>query len=177
MGFVDIESSGLNAEFGIILSYCILSDEKKLFKRIIRPDELRRGVLDRGVCEDFCRDVRNFDRVIGYYSEKFDIPFLRTRCLLYNLDFPIFREIKHTDLWRIVRSKLKLHSNRLSVAAPFFSIKAKGHPLNPAIWIACLSGNRKALDFVLTHNIEDVHSTRELFHKLENHYKLTQASI
>ena len=177
IAFVDIESSQLNASFGIILAVCLLSDEKTLFKRVISPEELRRGVFDRALCEEFCREVRKYDRLIGYYSEKFDIPFLRTRCIYHKLDFPIFHEIKHTDVWRVVRNKLKLHSNRLGVVAPFLGIRAKEHPLNPQRWIECLSGNKEALDFVLIHCIEDVHTTRELWHRIEEYTKLTKTSI
>jgi uncharacterized protein YprB with RNaseH-like and TPR domain len=177
IGFIDIESSQLNASFGIMLSVCILSDEKELFKRVISPEELRSGVFDRALCEELCEEMRKYDRLIGYYSEKFDIPFIRTRCIYHDLDFPMYHEIKHTDLWRIVRKKLKIHSNRLSAVAPFFGIKAKDHPLTPSVWINALSGNKDALDFILTHNVEDVYSTRELYHKLDNHHKLSGTSI
>jgi uncharacterized protein YprB with RNaseH-like and TPR domain len=162
----------------VILSYCLLSTDKKtLYKRVISPEELRSGEFDKPLLTQFCKDVRNFDRLIGYYSEKFDIPMLRTRCIYYGLDFPVMGELKHTDLWRIVRKKLKIHSNRLSAVCPFFGIEAKTHPLLPDVWIRCLSGDKDSLDFVLKHNEEDVYSTLELYNLMENHYKLTKVSI
>jgi uncharacterized protein YprB with RNaseH-like and TPR domain len=177
LGFIDIESSQLNASFGIILSVCILDDQKTLFKRVISPEELRKGIFDRVLCEELCKEMRKYDRLIGYYSERFDMPFIRTRCLFHKLDMPLFKEIKHTDLWKIVRNKLKIHSNRLGAVAPFFGIKAKEHPLTPSVWIRALSGDKEALDFILTHNIEDVHTTRELYHLLEGQHKLESRSI
>jgi uncharacterized protein YprB with RNaseH-like and TPR domain len=177
LGFIDIESSQLNASFGIILSVCILDDKKSLYKRVISPEELRKGIFDRVLCAELCKEMRKYDRLIGYYSERFDMPFIRTRCLYHKLDMPLFKEIKHTDLWKIVRNKLKIHSNRLGAVAPFFGIKAKDHPLTPAVWIKALSGDKEALDFICLHNIEDVHTTRELYYLLEGQHKLEARSI
>jgi len=177
IGFVDVESSQLNASFGIILSYCILGEDGRLFSRLITPEELRSGQFDKPLCAQFCKDVRNFDRVIGWYSERFDMPFLRTRCIFHRLDYPIYKEIKHTDAWKVARKKLKMYSNRLGAVCEFFGIKAKEHPLSPSVWIKCISGDRKALDFVMTHNKEDVQSLKEVWHLLENHTRLNKESI
>ena len=177
IGFYDIECSNLSADFGIILSYCILSEDKKLYKRVLTPAEIKSGVFDKNLLNQFCQDIRNFDRVMGWYSSRFDMPFLRTRCIYHKIDFPMYGEIRHTDLWKFARNNLKLHSNRLGTVAPFFGIKAKEHPLDGEVWLKCLSGNQEALNFVLTHNIEDVHSTRGVYCKIQNYLKLARTSI
>lgn len=177
VGFFDLETSNLNANWGIILSYCILGDDGTLYKNLIEYKDIRSGDFDKVVCEKFCEDARKFDRLIGWYSEKFDAPYARTRCMFHKIDFPIYKEIKHTDAWRVARNKLKLHSNRLGVVAPFFGIKAKEHPLNPDVWIRCLSGNQEALDFVLTHNIEDVESLRKVWHRMKDYIKVDGKSL
>ncbi len=130
-----------------------------------------------GVCKQFCEDVRHFDRIIGWYSAKFDGPFLRTRCIYHKLDFPVFKEVKHTDAWFVAKKKLKMHSNRLGTVAPFFGVEAKEHPLNPEIWLKCLSGNRSALEFVLTHNKEDVISLSKVWAKFTPYINLTETSL
>ena len=177
VGYFDLETSNLNANWGIILSYCILGEDGKLFKRLITKKEIFSGNFDKGVCEQFCEDARQFDRLIGWYSERFDAPYARTRCMFHKLDFPLYKEIKHTDGWKVARKKLKLHSNRLGVVAPFFGIEAKGHPINPSVWLSCLSGNQEALEFVLTHNIEDVETLRKVWHRLEDYIKVDSASL
>jgi len=177
IGYFDLETSNLNANWGIILSYCILGEDGEMLHRVITKDEIFSGEFDKEVCRQFCEDARKFDRLIGWYSERFDAPYARTRCLFNGIDFPLFREIKHTDAWKVARKKLKLHSNRLGVVAPFFGIKAKDHPLNPSVWIRCLSGNKDALDFVLTHNKEDVHTLKAVWHLLEDHTKIGKDSI
>jgi len=178
VGYYDIETSNLNADFGIVLSYCILPDKNnRLLSRTITPEELRSDKFDKNLLKQFCEDARKFDRLIGYYSAKFDAPFLRTRCIFHHLDFPIYKEINHTDAYLTAKHKLKLHSRRLGVVAPFFGIKAKGHPLNGAIWLKCLRGDKRALDFVTTHNKEDVYSLREVWHKVEDYQRLTKTSL
>ncbi len=177
MGFFDLETSNLNANWGIILSYCILGEDNKLYKRLITKREIFSGRFDKGVCEQFCKDARQFDRLIGWYSERFDAPYARTRCMFHKIDFPLYKEIKHTDGWKVCRKKLRLHSNRLGTVAPFLGIEAKGHPINPDVWLSCLSGNQKALDFVMTHNKEDVESLRKVWHRLESYTKVDSASL
>lgn len=177
IGFFDIETSNLSADFGVILSYCILAEDGELMKYLITPQEIKSGIFDYNLCKQFCEDVRKFDRIIGWYSEKFDGPYTRTRSCYHKLDYPIFKEVKHTDAWKVCRKKFKLHSNRLGVVAPFFGIKAKEHPLNGEVWLKCLSGNQEALDFVLTHNIEDVQSLRQVWHKMEDYTKLYAESL
>ena len=177
VGFFDLETSNLKANWGIIISYCILGDDGVLYKRLITQEEIFSGEFDKKICQQFCKDVRNFDRVIGWYSERFDAPYVRTRCMFHKLDFPVFKEVNHTDAWKVCRRIMKLHSNRLGVVAPFLGIEAKGHPLNPSVWLRCLSGNQEALDFVMTHNIEDVESLKKVWHRMEDYTKLTRTSI
>jgi hypothetical protein len=98
--------------------------------------------------------------------------------MLYNLPFPLYNEVRHTDAYLVIKHKFgTLHSRRLGVVAPFYGISAKGHPLNPTIWLKCLSGNKKALDFVWTHNKEDVVSLKKLWKKVSKYVKLNKTSL
>jgi len=174
---LDIETSNLSATFGIVLTYCLKPLNGKTIKRSITKDDIERGLYDKLLLRNFCRDVLQFDRVITWYGKRFDIPFLRTRCVFWGLDFPVDNEILHTDAYFISKFKLKMHSNRLGVVAPFFHIAAKAHPLNPEIWFRCMRGDKKALKFVLLHNEEDVVSLEKLWIKLNKYHKLTKTSI
>lgn len=174
---IDIETSNLKANWGFVFSYCIKEIGGKLIKRILTPKEIKEGVYDKNLIKQFCEDVRQFDRIVGYYSARFDVPFLRTRALYYNLDFPIYHEIHHTDLYDITKRKLNLHSKRLQVVADFFGIKAKGHPMNPSVWFKAMAGDVKALNWIMIHNIEDVNTTEELYNKIYNYARITDTSI
>ena len=147
------------------------------FINVLLDLDIFSGDFDKQVCEQFCKDARQFDRLIGWYSERFDGPYARTRCMYHKIDFPLYKEIKHTDAWKVARKKMKLHSNRLGVVAPFLGIRAKDHPLNPNVWLKCLSGNQEALDFVMVHNEEDVESLKRVWHRMEDYVKVDGASL
>lgn len=166
IGFLDIEASGLDADFGIVLSYCIKPYGQPSLKRLIAPSELASKDLDKRLLIDCIADMRKFDRLVTYYGTGFDIPFIRTRAMLHGLDFPLYREIKHTDVYYWVRNKMKLHRRRMEVVCDFLGIPAKGHPMIPPIWTAALTGNKKALNYILVHNLEDVDSLEEVYKRL-----------
>jgi uncharacterized protein YprB with RNaseH-like and TPR domain len=179
IGFLDIEASNLAATFGIVISYCIKELDGKIIKRVLTPKEIKNFIYDRDLMKQFCDDVRRFDKIVVFYGTdyKFDIPFLRTRATLYRLNFPTDKELKAQDLWAILKRKFKLHSNRLEAACEFFGIPAKGHRLNPNIWFKCMGGDKKSLNYILTHNIEDVESTETLWKLIEKYVPVSKASI
>ena len=178
IGYFDIEASNLKANFGIILSYSLLMDTGELYTSVIKPSHLKSGKLDYYVVSKLQEDLKKVDRIITFFGTRFDNPYVRTRALYHNIEFPAFGGgLKHTDLYYIIRNKFCLHSNRLENACSFFGIKSKGHPLTPDIWIKCLSGNRQALDYVLTHNIEDVYSTKHLWDKVFHFVNYVNKSI
>ena len=177
IGFLDIETSNLVSNYGVVWSYCIKKANGKIISNGVTAEEIKTGVYDKRLLKDFCRDVRLFDRVITWYGKKFDIPFLRSRCLFWKLPFPIYKEIKHTDAYFIARYQLKLSSNKLGVVAGFFGIPAKHHPLTFAIWLRAFGGDQKALDYIITHNKEDVITTERVWERLCDAIKVTNTSI
>jgi uncharacterized protein YprB with RNaseH-like and TPR domain len=171
IGFYDIESSGLKATFGFMITYAIKPLDEKPFVRSVTPHDIRSGVFDKHLCEQFIKDVEQFDRLIGFYSTKFDFPFTRTRCLLHGLDFPAFGKKYQNDVYYSVKSKLSLHSNRLQTVCEFFNIPSKGHKMNPNVWQNAMAGQQSALDFIKLHNLEDVISTEAVWKKIHGFTK------
>jgi uncharacterized protein YprB with RNaseH-like and TPR domain len=177
IGFLDIETSNLKANWGFVFSYCIKDAGGEITKRVLSPEEIKSGIYDKKLLTEFCKEARKYDRLIGYFSARFDIPFLRTRCVFYGLDFPVFKEIHHTDLYDILKRKFSLHSKRLQVVAEYFKIPAKGHKMNPTVWFAAMAGDKKALAWILTHNEEDVITTELLWNKVNDYARITKTSI
>lgn len=178
IGFLDIEASNLKANFGIVLSYCIKELDGPVIKRLITPEDLKSGDFDKHLMEKFCNeDAKKFTRLVTFYGSRFDIPFLRTRSLLWKQNFPVYKAIKHSDIYMMARGKLCLHSKRLAVISHFFGIEAKEHPIVPDVWLKCLSGNKKALNYILTHNEEDVVSLEKVWKLMEPYVRITGTSI
>lgn len=177
VGFFDIEATSLNASFGYMLSYCIKKRDGEILARPINPKDIKSHKYDQALCKQLIEDFTQFDRIVGYYSSRYDIPFVRTRCLYWGLDFPPTGSLFHTDAYYAVRGKLKLHRNRLEVACDMFGIPSKGHRLTPSVWQDAQTGSKKAIDFVLEHNKEDVESLEALWNKLNGHFKINKTSV
>jgi len=174
IGFLDIESGGsLTGEFGYVFSYCIKEFGKnKIYKRVIKPEEIKnKHIRDKNVIKQFCNDVRQFDVIVVYYGKDYrnrhDLPFLRTRAVKWGIkNFPLWKEKHVIDVYDIIRNKFKLYKNRMEDACRVFNISCKAHPLNPDVWQDALTGDTKALNYILTHNIEDVLSLEKLYKKV-----------
>jgi uncharacterized protein YprB with RNaseH-like and TPR domain len=183
IGFADIEASNLTATFGIVYTYCIKEENGPILKRAISLSDLYKGVFDKNLVAQFIEDAKSFTRLVWHYGtdKKFDLPFLRTRAVKWGLKFPEYKCLWVSDTHPILRNKFKLHSNRLETACDFFGIPAKGHKLNPDVWLDMITGNKKrmqrALDYILIHNVEDVVSLEGLWKKIARFTKLGKTSI
>lgn len=177
VGFIDIETTNLKADFGIIITYSICDDATgKVSWRAISKRDLR-TCLDEKVVKACIKDMRRFDRLIGYYSTKFDIPFIRTRAIALGLEFPEYGEIIHNDLYYTVRNKLNISSNRLDNACRTVFGDTEKTRIDADHWIKALMGDEDAIAYIVDHNIRDVQETRRLYHKLENFRRKTDTTI
>jgi len=177
IGFIDIETSNLDANYGIMFSYCIKpAGKRKIIGRIITPKELK-GDADKEVCKQLLIDINKFDKLVGYYSTKFDIPFIRTRCVKHGLEFPEYGQLFHKDVYYIIRNKFKFHRNRQEIACRFLLGKTEKTHLDPEIWIKAIQGNREALDYIYDHNKRDVRDLEKLYNKVIGFNRASQTSI
>jgi len=177
VGILDIECSGLKADFGLVLSYHFRDLNNKCCGRSLTTDEIRGKSKDMDLIQDCINDMKQYDRLVTYYGTRFDIPFIRTKATHYKLEFPSFGELTHTDLYFIVKHKFKLHRNSLQAACDYFYIPSNGSRLNSEIWTDALVGDKKALDYVFKHNMEDTDSTLKLFNKISNYTRIKNTSI
>lgn len=177
IGILDIECSGLKASFAKILSYCIKEYDGPIIGRALTTQEVRGKEKDSTLIKELVTDMGKFDRLVTFYGSRFDIPFIRTRAVHFGIDFPSFGEIVHTDIYDIIKHKFKLHRSSLEASCEFFDIPAKGHRLSPEIWDDCTIGEKKALEYVLEHNKEDVISTELLFKRVMPYTKIKKTSI
>lgn len=177
VGYFDIEASNLTSSFGIILCYCIKdADSDIIYSDCVTKEDLQTD-LDKNVVKSCIEDLKRFDRVIGYYSTKFDIPYTRSRAVVHNLPFGVFGSLLHTDCYYIVKHKFKLHSNRLETAYETLVGPSYKTPIKPAIWIKALQGDKDSLNFIVDHCQRDVHMLQELYEKISDFSRRKDTSI
>lgn len=177
VGYIDIETSNLKANFGIMLSYAIkVRGKGKIFCDTITKKEIEDGTLDKRLVKQCINDMKKFDVLMGYYSTKFDIPFIRSRAMYWGIDFPIYGELNHKDVWYMVRAKMCLHSNRLESACQHLGIRGKTH-IDGLYWIRALSGDEYSLKYILDHNKKDVIILEKLHNRVKDFVRNTTRSI
>ena len=172
-GYLDIEASQLNASFGHMLTWALKLRGGEILSDFIK---IRSLTEEKRIVKSLIRAMGKVDEVVTYYGTRFDLPFIRTRALYHGLIFPEYMAASHLDLYYVARSRLRMHSNRLGTVADFLGAKGKTN-LKPEVWVAASFGDKKAIRYILNHNIADVTILEKVHEKLEPFMRGVQRSI
>jgi uncharacterized protein YprB with RNaseH-like and TPR domain len=179
-GFIDIESTQLRADWGIVLCVSILDlNSTHNFVRTITKKEVHSKDLDKNVVRDAVVEMRKYDRLIGYYASnmRFDIPFLRTRAVHHDLDFPAFGEIIMEDVFPVIKYKFKLSRNRLDNACEALLGKSEKTHWLWDHWLKAVQGDAASLKYIEEHCKIDTKVLKQLYLKIYKFSKRNSASL
>jgi len=179
IGFLDIEATGLKANWDFMLCYCIKELDGKILGRHLKPKEILSYKFDLDLVKELLVDMQKFHRLVVYYGSnyRYDIPFCRTRAEKWGLDFPVYRSQWVTDVYDIAKQKLCLHRTRLETVCNLLGIPSKGHRLEPDIWQKAQAGHPASLGFIFAHCKEDVISLEGAWKRLEKYSSRGKKSI
>jgi uncharacterized protein YprB with RNaseH-like and TPR domain len=178
IAYFDIEASNLVADFGILLSWSILdSATGRIDYAVLNKQDIDSGAEDKRLLRALIKALRPFDRIVGYYSSRFDVPFVRARCAIQKVLFPAFGTIKHTDLFFLIRTRFKISSRRQENACRVVLGKTRKTRLDQKHWRSALSGKKKSLAYILDHNKKDVLDLRDLHVATKDFGRHTDTSI
>lgn len=172
VGYLDIEATNLDANFGMMLSWYIKTQGKNEYRYgVITKDEIFDEKFDRRIMEELLDALSHYDVLWTHYGSdrRFDVPFIRTRAYRHGLEakLPHYMEKFIMDTYPIARNKLRLHSNRLDSIADALQIRGvKKTPLSPQKWELAKVGNKGALEYVAKHNKRDVQLLERVHAKL-----------
>lgn len=166
IGVLDIETTGLWADFGYVL-VAIMKDIETNEYQVFRLDETdsyrnaenrkhpefwRR--VDRELLRNFRQEYEKYDIIIHFNGSWFDIKFLNTRLIKNNL--PVLPPMKQLDIYSIARYKLRLRSKRLDALKEFLEIDEEESGHQWEYWQMAANGIREGFDFVENHCRKDV---------------------
>jgi hypothetical protein len=163
----DLETSNLNADFGIIL--CGVVKPYKGKPRVFRIDDYPLYKKDRANDREVTKAIRDelgeYDLWVSYNGKRFDVPFLNTRLMVHG--FERMAPQKHSDIYWLARYRLKLHSARLAVVQEFFGLKKHKTRIDGMHWARAMAGYRKDMDYIVDHCVKDVQVLEEVYVKMK----------
>jgi uncharacterized protein YprB with RNaseH-like and TPR domain len=166
---LDIETSALDAIYGRMLCACwCYEGESKVHTISLAdfPKQYKKDPTDDTViCKALSKMLQETDIVVTFYGERFDMPFIQSRCLANGL--PPIPNITNIDLWRTCRSKLRLYSNRLAVVQKFLELPDSKTEIEARSWVRAKCGFKADLEYVIDHCIADVKVTMQAYQKLK----------
>jgi len=163
--FLDIETTGLTGDIYQITCIATKTDEPdftEVFFASKPSEELNLLILLKEQKIDRCNKI--------VVWRKLDIPFIQTRALLHNLEFPI--NVPIIDLASIVEDKLLFSQRRFKDMIAFLGIKREGNEnfdgsQMPIFYTEYERGNLKRKDDIILHNKNDVENLAELYERLK----------
>jgi DNA polymerase elongation subunit (family B) len=122
---------------------------------------------DKKLLQEFIQVANEADELVGHNGDKFDLAWIRTRCLLHRIEmFPQYNTI---DTLKIARSKFRFNSNRLDYIGKFLGLGQKIHT-DFNLWKDIMLNNDKlALDKMIDYCIQDVVLLEKVHKELNNH--------
>lgn len=121
------------------------------------------GHTHSGMLESIHNLISQSDAVVGYNSDKYDLPKLRGEFLLHGL--PTLPPLTSIDLIKTVK-KLGFFMNRLAFIGPFLGLGKKLEHEGFSLWSKVLAGDLKAQRKMEKYCRQDVLLTESLYRKI-----------
>ena len=106
IGYLDIETSGLDADNDWMLSWAIKERKSDVtafnfvtFDDIFLSPGIVNREFDRKLVKRLLDEMEYYTGFVTYYGTGFDIKFIRSKAMQYGFKFPKFGEKGHIDLY------------------------------------------------------------------------------
>jgi uncharacterized protein YprB with RNaseH-like and TPR domain len=122
---------------------------------------------DKRMLEQFIAVANNANELVGHNGDKFDLAWIRTRCLFHGIDmFPTYQTI---DTLKVARSKFRFQSNRLNYIAEFLGLGGKIKTEFNLWKDILLNKDKVAMEKMIKYCKKDVSLLEEVYKLLGNH--------
>lgn len=122
---------------------------------------------DKKMLQKFIEIANSADEMVGHNGDKFDLAWIRTRCLFHRIDmFPVYTTI---DTLKLSRNKFKFNSNKLDYIAKYLGM---GEKINTefGLWKAIvLNKDKEAMAKMVKYCQQDVRLLEKVYKELSTH--------
>lgn len=184
IGYLDIETSGLGADFDFMITYAILVRDVVTGKTSIRKARItindwklaRRkrnaDLIDARILARLMEDISDIDYLIGHWfigPKRHDVPFTRSRMAINAISgFPKHRMVRYGDTQKWTKQIHRLRNNGLATIADAYDLTTHKTPVTTKDWKnAAMFADKKAIDYILDHNVKDVIITYKVHKHIE----------
>ena len=123
---------------------------------------------DKKMLVAFSKILNSADEAIGHNSDRFDLKWIKTRCLYHRI--PMYPSYTTLDTLKIARSQFNLNSNKLDYIAKFLGFGGKMETGGFDLWKAIvLDKCRKSLDKMVKYCKRDVILLEKVYEELRTY--------
>ena len=169
VGVFDIESTGLTGDFSCILC-AVIKPYGRGSEQIFKIDLDKRDMLaaEKDLLLEFLPVLTSFDGLAGYYSTRFDMPLIRTRCMFHGIPAP--KKIKHFDAYFTIRRTVNPSTRRMDRIAEINRLTDDSLPEKSKLGVKEWTGatfrrDQESLDYIVDHCVRDVYVLESIINK------------
>lgn len=179
--FLDIETSpnvvlAFKAGYDLVINHdAIIKERKIICAAFCWEGENKTTILrwdsdqdDKQLLIRLCKVLEQADEVVGHYIDKFDWPWIITRCLIHKLPPPPIVKTIDTKAWS---SRLYFNSNRLDYVSQVLGHGAKEKMEFDDWKQIVLHNDKKAMDKMCHYCGVDVEKLEKVYHDLAPYMK------
>lgn len=126
---------------------------------------------DKAMLSQFMKVLLEADEVIAHNGDRFDVPWIRTRCAFHRIHIP--HQLPTVDTLKQARSGFRFPSNRLDYLGKYMGVGRKVETGGFGLWKSVMDGDRKALRDMVEYCKRDVELLQEVHHTLYAYAKPT----
>jgi len=123
---------------------------------------------DKKLLEKFIQEINKADEIVAHNGDRFDLKWLRTRCLFHRL--PMFPSYQTIDTLKIAKKQFNFNSNKLDYIAKFLGLEGKLEHKGLSMWKKIVfEKDTEALNTMIDYCKKDVLVLEEVYNTIKNY--------
>lgn len=123
---------------------------------------------DKKLLETFIKEINKADQIVAHNGDRFDLKWLRTRCLFHRL--PMFPKYDTIDTLKIAKKQFNFNSNKLDYIAKFLGLDGKLEHEGLSMWKKIVfDKDKEALNTMIDYCKKDVLVLEEVYNTIKNY--------